>query len=205
MRDASRKRILELAMTAPNVDNAQPFFFQWQGEQLLILRDENRDRRRGNAGYTVSMVGLGCLLECLAIAATGEGLDAQISITYNTQSLTEPWAVVSFAPGAPQPDELLPGLELRCSDRRRYLGGDLSDEVFGEILADSGHYEGCHLYLQDRPGARLLDYLLHCEAFLWNDRHMLPEMLSWVRWSQQEVQKTRDGMPWQAMGIPFLV
>jgi hypothetical protein len=50
-----------------------------------------------------------------------------------------------------------------------------------------------------------MDYLLRCEAFLWTDRQMLPEMLSWVRWSEEEVQRTRDGMPWQALGVTYLV
>jgi hypothetical protein len=204
MNSENRQRILELAMTAPNVDNAQPFYFQWEGDRLLIFRDDERDRRRGNAGNFISMVGLGCLAECIAIAASGERLSADADFRYEAQTLSAPWLVITFRPAPPEPDELLPGLKLRCSDRRQYQGGELSDRVFGQVGADVAHFQGCRLYFQDPSDRKLLDYLLQCEGFLWADKHILPEMLSWVRWTQKEVRRTRDGMPWQALGVNFM-
>ena len=44
MNNDCRQRILELGMTAPNVDNAQPFYFRWKDNQLLVFRDNERDR-----------------------------------------------------------------------------------------------------------------------------------------------------------------
>lgn len=204
MKSKTRERILELGMTAPNVDNAQPFYFRWEGDRLLILRDEERDRRRGNVGNYVSMVGLGCLVECVTIAASDEGLAADVAFQYDAQDLKRPWLMVSFRPGQAEPDELLPGLRLRRSDRREYEGGDLSDPVFGRVTADAGNIRGSTLYLQDRLDQKLIDYLLQCEEFLWKDKEILPEMLSWVRWSPKEVRRTRDGVPWQALGVSFL-
>lgn len=204
MNDEARNRILELGMTAPSVDNTQPFYFRWDDSRLAIFRDRARDRKRGGAGHYVSMVGLGCLVECLGIAASGEGLAAEVDVTYDPQQLEEPWAMLSFQPNEALADELLQGLRLRCSDRRLYEGGDLSDEVFRRVLADSRRGDGHRLYLQDRPGQELLEYMLECEAFLWEDKYMLPEMLSWVRWSRREAEQTRDGMPWQAMAIGFV-
>jgi hypothetical protein len=200
----NRERILELAMTAPNVDNAQPFFFRWEGERLLVFRDEARDRRRGNAGNYISMVGLGCLAECIAIAASGEGRVADIDFTYDMGHLQAPWLAITLRPDAAAPDALLPGLRLRCSDRRRYEGGDLSDPVFAQVMADADCFQGCSLAFQAPAGQELIDYLLRCERFLWEDKHILPEMLSWVRWTAREAHRTRDGMPWPSLGVGFL-
>jgi len=36
------------------------------------------------------------------------------------------------------------------------------------------------------------------------DKHILAEMLLWVRWNNEEVQRTHDGMPWQALGVNFI-
>jgi hypothetical protein len=199
-----KQRILELAMTAPNVDNAQPFYFCWEGEQLLIFRDEERDRRRGNAGNYVSVVGLGCLAECIAIAASGEGLSTDVDFRYEVKRPNAPWLEITFRPSQANPDELLSGLKTRCSDRRQYQRGDLSDQIFGQVAADVDKFPACSLTFQDPSDRRLLDYILRCEGFLWEDEHILPEMLSWVRWTEKEVQRTRDGMPWQAMGVNFL-
>ena len=204
MNRETRNHIVELAMTAPNVDNAQPFYFRWEGDRLLVLRDEERDRRRGNAGNCVSMVGLGCLAECVAIAASGERLAADIAFEYDTQDFEAPWLVVSFGPTPAEADELLPGLRLRCSDRREYEGGSLSDPIFEQVTADVDHFHGCRLYFQDRYDQKLIEYLLQCEEFMWADKQILPEMLSWVRWNRKEVELTRDGVPWQSLGVSFL-
>jgi hypothetical protein len=71
-------------------------------------------------------------------------------------------------------------------------------------MADVDQFQVCSLYFQDPSDQKLLDYILRCEGFLWADEHILPEMLSWVRWTQKEVRRTRDGMPWQSLGVNFL-
>ncbi|MDX1689050.1 MAG: hypothetical protein R3248_13795, partial [Candidatus Promineifilaceae bacterium] len=168
------------------------------------FRDEERDRRRGNAGNYISMVGLGCLAECVVIAASGEGLAADLAFHYDAQDLKAPWLTVTFQPTPADPDALLSGLRRRCSDRREYQGGSLSDPIFGQVTADADRFRNCRLYFQDPSDQALLAYILRCEEFLWADKHMLPEMLSWVRWSDEEVCRTRDGMPWQSLGVSFL-
>ncbi len=205
MDHAMRQRILELGMTAPSVDNSQPFYFRWDGDRLAVHRDGARDRRRGNAGNYVSMVGLGCLAECLAIAASGEGLTADIRLTYEADGADAHWLLVSFQSGAGEPDELIRGLKLRCSDRRVYQGGEPSDPVFQQAQAEAERFERCSFYLRDPDHSALLDYLKRCEGFLWEDEQVLPEMLSWVRWSRSAVQRTRDGMPWQSLAVSFPV
>jgi len=204
MDSGTRKRIVELGMTAPNVDNAQPFYFRWAGDSLLIFRDEGRDRRRGNAGNYVSMVGLGCLVEYIVIAASGEGLAADVEFRYEAERLDRAWVAITFRFEPKEPDELLAGLKDRCSDRREYQGGSLSEPIFGLVMADADRFEGCRLYLQAPSKQTLLEYIMRCEEFLWADEEILPEMLSWVRWSDKEVRRTRDGMPWQSLGVSFL-
>lgn len=203
MDDESRHRIIELGMTAPSVDNTQPFHFRWDGDRLEIFRDGARDRKRGGAGHYVSMVGLGTLVECLTIAAGGEGYVTDTTVTFDPGRLEGPWASLSFRSSDVEADELLDGLPLRSSDRRLYRGGSLDDDVFARIAADNDGLAG-GLYFQDRPDERLLDYLLTCEVFMWNDEYILPEMLSWVRWSRSAVERTRDGVPWQALAVGIL-
>jgi hypothetical protein len=170
----------------------------------LVFRDEGRDRQRGNAGNYVSMVGLGCLLECILIAASGEGFSSEVDFCFNDHDLLKPWLAITFKTDQAKPDDLLSGLRLRCSDRREYEGGELSHLVFRQVAADVERFSNCRIYFIDAVEKKLLAYLLRCETFLWADKYILPEMLSWVRWSRQEVLQTRDGMPWQSLGVNFL-
>ena len=203
MKSTTQQRILDLGMTAPSIDNSQPFYFQWDESRLYIFRDAERDRKRGNTSNCVSMVALGCLVECIAIAASGEHLVAKINFTYNRLEPEANWVIISFLTDSTMPDELLPGLKLRHSDRRRYQGGSPSDPIFRKVLADADRVKNCTLHFRMPDDQMLIDYLIRCEAFFWADRQMLPEMLSWVRWNRKEVQKTRDGMPWQSMDVSY--
>ncbi|MDX1435865.1 MAG: hypothetical protein R3335_03575 [Anaerolineales bacterium] len=200
----TRRRIIALAQTAPSVDNAQPFSFTWQDTSLLIHRDPGRDRKRGNAGGTITQVGLGCLLECISIAASGEPLTASFHTMEASQDQQGPVARVDFEAADFEADPLIDGLALRASDRRIYRKGALSDPVFQEVLADVNRETYVQLYFQDQPEEPLVDYILRCDEFNWQDGQIMPEMLSWVRWSRRQAEETRDGIPWQGMGVNFI-
>ncbi|MDX1616510.1 MAG: hypothetical protein R3300_19525 [Candidatus Promineifilaceae bacterium] len=204
MEESLRQRILHLATRAPTSDNAQPFEYRWQDSRLLIYHDEQRALRRGNAGQTASLIGLGCLLESLVISASGEGRAAELALSDSLPSAAAPWAEVTFQPTGKAADNLLPGLARRASDRRPYRGGSLSDAVFAAIQRDARRFPACTLYLQDELGEPIVQYVLDCESFLWLDRQVLPDVLKWVRWNKREARETRDGIYWPGLAISYL-
>lgn len=199
-----RTRVLELARWAPNIDNGQPFFFSLEGKQLGILRDQRRDRRRGNAGNYASLVGLGCLLEYLRIAASAEGLRASFRLMKVPEGDRERWAEVRFESGA-TPDPLLPGLKRRASDRRIYQGGSLRDPVFQQVDQDLARFNEVNLAFLAQPPPGLTRYLKRANAVLWQDKLILPEVLRWIRWNDQDLERTRDGMSWRSLAISYPV
>jgi hypothetical protein len=201
----SGRRILEQAIRAPSIDNTQPFSFQWRPGSLAVYHDGDLDRKRGNEGGLASLVALGCLVEYVAIAASGEGLAATVRLAYRPGDDGRPWAEIAFQPSSNPPDGLLPALAIRHSDRRPYQGGDPAAPIFGELQEEAAGMAGPRLYWQPDPGPELIDYLLGTNDLLWKDERLLPEMFSWVRWSRRQVLRTRDGMPWPALGVNFLV
>ncbi len=197
--------ILKLALRAPSSDNSQPFYFRWRAEKLHIFHDEDRAFRRGNNANFASLLALGCLLECITIAASREGFRFDCCLTFDEEPKIGPWVEASFTADSQQADELLPGLAIRCSDRRLYQGGSLSDPVFEAVRADVARFDGCRLYFQDQPGESFLTYLGQCEAFLWDDPKAIPDVFKWVRWSDREAKETRDGVHWRGLAVPFLL
>jgi hypothetical protein len=174
-------------------------------DQLLIFHDDERAKRRGNAGNVASFIALGCLLESIDIAASGESLQPDFHLTINDTKPDDHWVEVHFVETDSPEDPLLPGLAIRCSDRRPYRGGDLAHPVFEAIRDDLDHIKGCGLFFQDTPDATLIDYILECEEFLWRDPYVLVDVLKWVRWNDRQAQETRDGIHWRGLGVPFLL
>jgi len=201
----TRKEILKLAIRAPSSDNSQPFYFHWEGDKLHIFHDEERALRRGNNANTASLLALGCLLESITIAASGQDARFDYCLTFEDEPETGPWVSAELTADRRPADELLPGLAIRCSDRRLYQGGSLSDPVFEAVRADMTQFEGCHLYFQEQPGESFLTYLGQCETFLWDDPKAIPDVFKWVRWSDQEAKETRDGVHWRGLAIPFAI
>lgn len=202
MDEGMRTRILDQARWAPNIDNSQPFYFAWRGEGLEIQRDAARDRVRGNSGHYASLVGLGCLIEYIRIAAGGEGPDARYEVPENPAGKSGPWARVTFRAGGSN-DQLRAGLRQRASDRRLYKGGSLQDPVLQDVEADLQGIESCELLFLEEPGPDLLQYLKGAMAIMWQDKQMLPEVLKWIRWSDVEAARTKDGMPWRSLAISY--
>lgn len=74
------ERILNLARWAPSGDNAQPWRFEILGdEHVLVHGFDTRDHVVYDLDGHASQLGVGALLETIAIAATGEGRRARFS------------------------------------------------------------------------------------------------------------------------------
>ena len=72
------ERIVQAAAQAPSGDNCQPWRFVWDGKTLTIGHDEERARHGFNRVNHASCLSLGCVLESIHIAASGEKLRVHI-------------------------------------------------------------------------------------------------------------------------------
>jgi hypothetical protein len=204
------ERIVAATNTAPSADNCQPWRFSWDGEALAIALDPRRAKSALDHLERVSRITLGGVIEALTIAAAAEGLAPRVTLDLdlNLDLDLDPtpglpgttWATARFEPAA-GPHELEGTLDLRCTDRRLYRGGSLEAPVFDAIRSDAARDPGCGVRFLDRCPPDLLDYLLDGDGYVW--RHDVPyrEIMAWFRFSQREIDATRDGAPWRSLGF----
>lgn len=124
---APLERILNLARWAPSGDNTQPWRFEVVNNGHVVVHGfDTREHCVYDLQGHASQLALGTLLETLAIAATGEGMQAT---THRRRDLpdTRPTFDVKFASQVePRSDPLLPYIPLRCTQRRVFQVRPLS-------------------------------------------------------------------------------
>lgn len=129
-------RIIELARWAPSGDNTQPWRFEICSDSHLVVH--GFDTRR-NCVYDLeghaSQIAIGALLEYLSIAASEQGLKAEIS--YRTPS-EEPDETPSFdiffhKNSNNNIDRLVPFLKTRCVNRRPFGSKPISENEKNDL------------------------------------------------------------------------
>ncbi len=192
------ERIVDGANTAPSADNCQPWRFSWDGEALAIKHDARRAKTALDHLERMSQITLGGLVEALTIAAAAEGLAPRLDLTPGLPGTT--WATARFEP-ASGPHELAGTLEPRCTDRRLYQGGSLDTPVVGAIRSDAARDPGCGVRFLDGCPTDLRDYLLRGDGYVWHHEGPYRDIMAWFRFTQREIDETRDGAPWRSLGF----
>ena len=113
-------RILDLARWAPSGDNTQPWRFEIiDKNHFLIHTDDTRDWCVYDLDGKASQTAAGALLETIAIAASGEKMDATFRIPQDGSSESKPVIRVSLSESPDlQTDPLLPFIRSRVTQRR---------------------------------------------------------------------------------------
>lgn len=188
-------RILSRAVRAPSGDNCQPWRFEGGLDGLRVFRETERARHLLNPHGAATALSLGALLRSLALAARPEGLRADWSLAHSQGDLL---ATVHMTRQPPQAEPLIEAIEARTADRRPYQGGRLDGPIAETWTGERGAV-GVHpmaaLPLALRGWMRAVDVYPLRHADVYRD------ILRWMRTSPAEIARTRDGVPFAAMGL----
>lgn len=113
------EEILDVARWAPSGDNTQPWRFEIVDDHRLVVHGfDTREWCIYDYNGHPSHIAQGALLESIAIAATGHGLSASIARREDSPD-NKPLFDVRLVPlEKPEPDPLLPYIQLRSVQRR---------------------------------------------------------------------------------------
>ena len=201
------RRLLDYARWAPSPHNIQPWRLKPLDEREAVLEYlPDRLLPDTDPGGVFTVAGLGIFAEHLAIAARGEGLDLEVD--YDGAPLdaraSGPQAfarvrLVERPADEPLPRDLL--LERRTS-RLPYDGQPVAPEVLAE-LERLAREHGHRFAFSSDPAT--VDWVigLNCDTMFYDmeDPVARNEVGRWIRYSNRDARRRRDGFSPEALGF----
>ena len=188
-----RKFALSYAILAPNPHNRQPWIVDLaQPGKIILTRDTGRNLPMTDPHDRQIVIGLGCFLELMGIAAAQKGFEVEHDIFPNGED--GPVAVSTFRSGA-QPDPLFAQVMKRRSCKEPF-----DDRAVPANLA-AGLSDFATIIDQAEPVAALRK--LTWDAFMVEalTPHTMRESVDLMRFGKAEINASPDGID---LGGPFL-
>jgi hypothetical protein len=207
--------LVDAALSAPTGENCQPFTFRREGDALLVCHDGDRARHRLNPREHASLISLGCLLEAVELRAGRLGLGMELdeldvgSGEPRDGGAGAPWARLRFPArgnGSGSDSDaatLEAALPQRATDRRPFRPGAVPEALRTALLLDARRFSDCRLILRGPATGALRELILESDSLLWSDPAVARDAIRWVRFSDAELLRTRDGLNWRNLGYPI--
>lgn len=192
------ERIAHAALRIPTPENSQPWTMNICGNALDIFHSSAR-AKLASFPDDLSVLGMGILTEALEIASSVEGLAVQTTYFLENRNDDSPWLRAEFTPADRTTDPLAQTLSVRHTDRRYYAGGSLQDPIFSQVQQEVSRYSEVNLYFTDTYPPDYLQLIKEADQIVmaWDEyRH---DLTRWVRFTEQHIERTRDGMPWRSL------
>jgi hypothetical protein len=187
--------ILETAILAPSVDNCQPWLFHVKDDSIEIYLDLKRAEFFGDTNYTASYVTLGAVIENIIIASNHCGYHA--SVTHFPSPGNNLIACIKLSEGYKEKPSLYGYLSLRCTNRRIFKKSTIPTNILESIRNGVKDIVGANVSLiNDRETIKKIACLVKKnDRVIFEHRFLHEGLFRWIRWDEDELDKTRDGLP----------
>jgi sulfur-carrier protein adenylyltransferase/sulfurtransferase len=195
------ERILDLARWAPSGDNDQPWKFEIVDDTHVVIHaTDTRDWCVYDLDGTSSQIAVGALLETLCIAASSEGMRAEINWRPDSPANAPIIDVELVVDDAVEPDALMPVIRGRATQRKPFSERPLTPgqkQALEQSVGTGFRVVWMEGKIQRRKMAKLLFHNAHIrlttpEAFEVHRRN--------IEWG---VQFSEDRIPEGALGIDY--
>ncbi|MDF1561985.1 MAG: Rv1355c family protein [Deltaproteobacteria bacterium] len=192
----SIRSLVALAVLAPSGGNCQPWRFSWNGERLRCHHDRARSASFLDWEDKAAHLALGAAVENMILGAGALGLALRAEpfpLPGDAAVVCDLWPTAS--PGGPVDDPLAAAIPLRCTNRRLGPRAPLEPRLRDALSSAAGAL-GVELSLVEEPATleRLGRLLGRGDRIRFLNEQMHREMMSEIRWSEEEARRTGDGM-----------
>ncbi|OQY54817.1 MAG: hypothetical protein DRR08_16695 [Candidatus Parabeggiatoa sp. nov. 2] len=191
-------RIVQAILQTPTPENSQPWKIVVRENVLEVFHSYER-AKLATFPDDLSVLGIGMIAETIELAGSTEGLEARFTFLLEERSDEHPWlrAELNTVDNL-SPAPLAQALFLRHSDRRYYAGGSVDDPVFQEVRQEAAAIQGANLYFTEKYPDEYLQLLKNADQIALKWPEFCEDMTRWVRFTDKEIEKTRDGMSWRS-------
>jgi nitroreductase len=196
-----KRELIRAATLAPSPDNNQPWRFQFDDQQRLIVEHDPSRALPSDIDRMFDLQALGAAIENVCIAASQHGFAGRVTcLADNTPAV----ARIEFLPGA-EPDPLFPFLAERCTCRRAYSRRPVADGTLSR-LADEASSAAPDVrvdWITDRSKIRRMARLVAAgDRVRFEYRAFHAELYRQLRFSAADVERARDGLDVRLLALP---
>jgi nitroreductase len=206
--------VVQAGILAANAHNTQPWRFRIEAERIDLHADLARHLGSFDAYRREMHLSLGCALENMALAAGAQGFTTTVETTPGSlipiEALRDdqPVATVRLERGPARELPLAQAIARRRTDRGAY---DKARPVPTAMLAGMRDLVAPDepvrvLLLAEGPDReRLGELIVAATETIVGDPEMAADSAAWFRFSRAAVQRHRDGVTLDAVGLPPLI
>jgi hypothetical protein len=201
--DSGPEGLVAAAVLAANPHNSQPWLFRVEEDRIELFADRTRKLAAIDPDERELMLGLGCALENLVLAAGARGHKAEVTLLPEGPE-SDLVALIGLQPADSVPNVLYDMIPERRTNRSRYSGKPIPDNdltVLAE-LAGADATLRLHLFTEERERQPVGDLIVRACEIQANDKEQHAETASWFRMNSDEIQEHRDGITIDAGGNP---
>ena len=194
--------MMEQAVKAPSGHNTQPWLFRVQKDRIQILPDMSKSLPVVDPDNRELFISLGCATENLCIAAEAKGY-APLPVFSGSGEIT---VLLSEASMIKETSGLIEEISVRQTNRGIYSGEMIpSDQL--SYLRNTPLEENISLHLWSKGEWEfdtLSSYIFAGNNRQMNDHLFKRELKSWMRFNENHVRATSDGLSYAVFGAPNL-
>ncbi len=192
--------LVKAAIQAPSGDNAQPWKFSISSEDrepaVSLFIDPSADNSFFNVRQIATIISCGAAIENICISSSDLGIEPKVD--YLPDSGQENlMARIFFSRADILPDSLAAGVWSRCTNRRPFSRHPVPGWVHDDLLSRIKSLQGANLHmLTARNDIKTMSRLVYLADRIRTEHKGLHEHFSsMIRFSRNEAEKTRDGLP----------
>ena len=207
-RESGPLAMVQAGILAANAHNTQPWRFAIASDRVSLYADPNRNIGTFDPYRREMHLSLGCALENMLLAARAQGFEPKLEVTQGrfTPVVPEgPVAVLHFASRQRERSDLFDAISMRNTYRGPYRPDrPLSAQLETELQNLAADFSSLRLFLfADEVERRPLgDLVVSATEAIVADRAMAADSARWFRFDWEEVQRNRDGITLDAVGLP---
>lgn len=187
-------KILEAGILAPSGDNCQPWRFEVEGDLVRLYNMPDRDVSQYNFRQRASLIAHGALIENMSLAASLNDMKAEVVFFPNKEE-ADLIADIRLVSADAAPDPLAQAIAARCTNRRRYRGGELDDVQQAGLISATTLFPEISIRLfsgtEQEGVARVIGVN---DRLVFENRDLHAFLFDHIRWSDAEAEATKDGM-----------
>jgi hypothetical protein len=203
--------LVRAALLASNPHNTQPWLFKLTPAKIELYADTARHLGSFDPYLREMHIGLGCALENMLLAAVAIGYEARAVVVpaslVGVSREAKPLLVahIDLAAGRGEPTPLYEAIAWRHTDRAPYrVDRPLSPEAIASLarMGEGDNELKLTLYTSADDKARLGTLVVQATEAIIADATMVHDSERWFRHRWDDVQRLRDGITLDAVGLP---